>query len=90
MAKFEEGNQAAAKGRRVEKLIERALLQEDDRRLREGVEKLLDAVSEGERWALEFVTDRLDGKARQVVDVGGQSDNPLVTEIVLKVVNANN
>ena len=24
------------------------------------------------------------------VDVGGQSDNPLVTEIVLKVVNANN
>lgn len=84
------GNDYAAKGRRVEKLIERALKQEDDKRLREGVEKLLDAVSEGERWALEFVTDRLDGKARQSVDVGGQSDNPLVTEIVLKVVNANN
>lgn len=90
MAQFEEGNKAAAKGRKVEKLIERALLQEDDKRLREGVEKLLDAVSEGERWALEFVTDRLDGKPRQAVDVGGQGDNPLVTEIVLKVVNANN
>lgn len=89
MAQFEEGNKAAAKGRKVEKLIERALLQEDDKRLREGVEKLLDAVSEGERWALEFVTDRLDGKPRQAVDVGGQGDNPLVTEIVLKVVNAN-
>lgn len=83
------GNDYAAKGRRVEKLIERALKQEDDLRLRAGVEKLLDAVSEGERWALEFVTDRLDGKARQAVDVGGQGDNPLVTEIVLKVVNAN-
>lgn len=90
MAQFEEGNKAAAKGRRVEKLIERALKQEDDKRLREGVEKLLDAVSEGERWALEFITDRLDGKPRQAVDVGGQGDNPLVTEIVLKVVNANN
>ena len=83
------GNDYAAKGRRVEKLIERALKQEDDKRLRAGVEKLLDAVSEGERWALEFVTDRLDGKPRQAVDVGGQGDNPLVTEIVLKVVNAN-
>lgn len=90
MAQFEEGNKAAAKGRRVEKLIERALLQEDDKRLREGVEKLLDAVSEGERWALEFVTDRLDGKPRQAVDVGGQADNPLVTELVVKVIEARN
>lgn len=89
MAQFEEGNKAAAKGRRVEKLIERALLQEDDKRLREGVEKLLDAVAEGERWALEFVTDRLDGKPRQAVDVGGQSDNPLVTELLVKVIEAN-
>lgn len=89
MAQFEEGNKAAAKGRRVEKLIERALLQEDDKRLREGVEKLLDSVSKGERWALEFVTDRLDGKPRQAVDVGGQSDNPLVTELLVKVIEAN-
>ena len=84
------GNEYASKGRRVEKLIERALKQEDDKRLRAGVEKLLDAVSEGERWALEFVTDRLDGKPRQAVDVGGQADNPLVTELVVKVIEARN
>jgi hypothetical protein len=74
MGKFLPGNQVAAKGRRVEKMIERALLQEDDRRLREGIEKLLDEVAKGERWALEFVRDSLDGKPRQAVDVG--TDDP--------------
>jgi hypothetical protein len=87
---FEEGNQLAAKGRKVEKMIERALLQEDDKRLREGVEKLLDNVANGERWALEFVRDSIDGKPKQAVDVGGQPDNPLVTEIIVKVIEANN
>jgi hypothetical protein len=84
------GNDYAAKGRRVEKMIERALMQENDRRLREGVEKLLDQVASGERWALEFVTDRLDGKPRQAVDIGGQEDNPLITELIVKVVEAGN
>jgi hypothetical protein len=74
---FEEGNQLAAKGRKVEKMIERALLQEDDKRLREGVEKLLDNVANGERWALEFVRDSIDGKPKQAVDLGGQENNPI-------------
>jgi hypothetical protein len=74
---FEEGNQAAAKGRKIEKMIERACLQEDDKRLRQGVEVLLDKVAEGERWALEFLRDSTDGKPRQAVDVGGQQDNPI-------------
>jgi hypothetical protein len=74
---FEKGNQDAAKGRKVEKMIERALTQEDDKRLRQGVEALLNKVAEGERWALEFVADRLDGKPKQAVDLGGQPDNPI-------------
>lgn len=74
---FEEGNQLAAKGRKVEKMIERALLQENDKRLREGIEKLLDNVANGERWALEFVTDRLDGKPAQAMTLKGDLDNPL-------------
>jgi hypothetical protein len=72
---FEEGNQLASKGRKVEKMIERALVQEDDRRLREGVEKLLDNVANGERWALEFVRDSIDGKPKQAII--GDPENPL-------------
>lgn len=89
MAKFEEGNQAAAKGRTVEKLIERINLQEDSKRLRQGLEVLMDKVADGDQRALEFVTERLDGKARQAIDVGGQEDNPIVTEIIVKVIEAN-
>jgi len=66
------GNDYAAKGRRVEKMIERALLQEDDKRLRQGIESVLDKVADGDRWAIEFVTDRLDGKARQAVELSGE------------------
>lgn len=88
MAKFEEGNQAAAKGRTIEKLIERINVQEDSRRLRQGLEVLMNKVADGDQRALEFVTERLDGKARQAVDIGGQPDNPLVTELVVKVVEA--
>jgi hypothetical protein len=90
MAKFEEGNQVAAKGRTVEKLIERINTQEDSKRLRTGLEKLMDKVADGNQAALEFVTERLDGKARQAVDIGGQEDNPLVTEIIVKVIEARN
>lgn len=90
MAKFEEGNQAAAKGRTVEKLIERINLQEDNKRLRQGLEALMDKVADGDQRALEFVTERLDGKPRQALDVGGQEGNPLITELVVKVIEANN
>lgn len=88
MAKFEEGNQAAAKGRTVEKLLERILVQEDSKRLRQGLEVLMDKVAEGDQRALEFVTDRLDGKPKQAIDLGGQEDNPLVTELKVTLIEA--
>lgn len=83
---FEEGNQAAAKGRKIEKMIERALVQEDDKRLREGVEKLLDNVANGERWALEFVRDSIDGKPKQQV-VGSGEGGEFITKMIVELVN---
>jgi hypothetical protein len=83
MAQFEEGNKAAAKGRTVEKLLERILVQEDSKRLRQGLEVLMDKVADGDQRALEFITDRLDGKPKQAIDIGGQEDNPLVTTVKL-------
>lgn len=80
MPAFEKGNQLAAKGRKVERMIERALVQEDDRRLREGVEKVLDLFSQGDRWAVEFVTDRIDGKAAQTQRIIGDPEHPLTVQ----------
>jgi hypothetical protein len=70
------GNDYAAKGRIVEKMIERINVQEDGKRLRAGLEKLMDKVADGDQKALEFVTDRIDGKARQAIDLGN-ADNTL-------------
>lgn len=89
MALFEEGNQAAAKGRTVEKLLERILVQEDSKRLRQGLEQLMDKVADGDQRALEFVTDRLDGKARQQV-VGSGEGGEFITKMVVELVKSNN
>jgi len=88
---FEVGNKLAAKGRKVEKMIERALLQEDDKRLRQGIECLLDKVAEGERWALEFVRDTLDGKPKQQLDLANADDEPFktITRVELIALNDN-
>lgn len=88
---FEEGNQLAAKGRVVEKLIERINTQEDAKRLRQGLELLMDKVADGDMRALEFVTDRLDGKAKQSVDVDATISGQLsITKIVREVIDPTN
>jgi hypothetical protein len=66
---FEKGNQLSAKGRRVEKMLERVIEQNDGQQLRAGLEKVMELFEAGERWAVEYVTDRLDGKAAQTTNV---------------------
>lgn len=85
---FEKGNQLAAKSRTVESVIHRALVQDDHKRLREGVEAILDKASQGDLAALNFIADRTDGKPGQAVKVSGDAENPL--EFIKRViVNAN-
>ena len=85
------GNEYAAKGRTVEKLIERINVQEDNKRLRAGLEKLMDRLADGDQRALEYVTDRLDGKAKQQVDLGNADDKPfrVITQVALVALDGN-
>ena len=62
------GNDNAAKGRQVTAMLANALGENDKKRLREGVEMIANAFAEGERWAVDVVFDRLEGKATQTVD----------------------
>jgi hypothetical protein len=55
--------------------LNRAIAQDDGRRLRSAAEKLLDLASTGEQWAVKELADRLDGKPAQTV--GGDPDRPL-------------
>jgi len=63
------GNKNSAKGRDFEQTVKRALLAEDGKRLRAAAEKMLDLAAQGERWAVEFLRDTLDGKPAQAVDL---------------------
>jgi len=48
--------------------LQRAIKQGDPEKLRNIAEKVLDLATEGERWAVEFLADRLDGKAKQHIE----------------------
>lgn len=75
------GNQNAVKeNRRWANALNRAIAQDDGKRLRDAAEKLLDSASIGEPWAIKELADRLDGKPAQVII--GDSDNPLALEVI--------
>lgn len=73
--------------------LDRAIAQDDGKRLRGAAEKLLDLASAGESWAVKELADRLDGKPAQTVDVGNKDGEEFKTvsriELVPLAGNAN-
>lgn len=61
------GNTNASKNKPFWHAIDRAIAQENGKRLREAAEKLLDAAAAGEPWAVKELGDRLDGKPAQAI-----------------------
>jgi hypothetical protein len=72
------GNNNAGKGSQLSALLHAALNANDRLKLRLGVEKVADAFAEGERWAIEFVFDRFEGKAvaKQEISTIDSDGNP--------------
>jgi hypothetical protein len=76
------GNQNAAKeNRRWAEALNRAIVQDEGKRLREAAESLLDKAASGEPWAVKELADRLDGKAAQAVALTGVNGEPFVVRI---------
>jgi hypothetical protein len=73
---FKPGNKASAKGREVERILQ-AIVDGEERtlgdgsRIRIGLNAVLDKFAEGDPWAVGYVTDRLDGKAKQAMELTG-------------------
>ena len=55
--------------------LNRAIAQDDAKRVRQAAEQLLDLAASGEQWAVKELIDRLDGKAVQTV--AGDAENPI-------------
>lgn len=72
---------ARIKARRISTILDRALAQEDlkaeeDHRIRKGIEKMLDKISEGDLAAFQTIADRTEGKPAQQIDHGNANGEP--------------
>jgi len=68
------GNNNAGKNKPFWRAIDRAIAQDDGKRLRDAAEKLLDLASQGEQWAVKELADRIDGKAHQSISADVTAD----------------
>lgn len=88
MAGAPKGNQNAAKARIMSKHLRDRI---EERKLwPELMDALLGKALDGDISAIKEVFDRIDGKAPQDFNVGGQEDNPLVHKVVRELVRATN
>jgi len=71
------GNQNAAKSKAFHDSMRKACVTEDYARIRKGVERILDAVAEGEEWAIVFARDTLDGRPKQQTEITGEDGGPI-------------
>ena len=82
------GNDNAKKGAIWRAALDRAIAQDDGKRLRQAAEILLDLASTGEAWAINHLADRLDGKPAQSVAVSGDGQAPLLAKIMMELVRS--
>jgi hypothetical protein len=80
------GNKNAAKGAQLTAMLSAALDANDKQRLRQGVDNISKAFAEGERWAVEFVFDRIEGKAVARTELSGVDGANLPISIGLSFV----
>ena len=78
-----EGNDNARKGKLFYDQLRRVLVQNDQLKLRQVSEKLVDAAIEGEPWAVKEVIDRMDGKAVAIQEIQGPGGLELKTGFIL-------
>lgn len=80
------GNQNAAKGKRFASTLARRI---EELQAMDGIiDALIRNALDGDMPAIREIGDRLDGKPRQQIDLGGQDDNPLLSEIRVRLVKA--
>ena len=78
---FEKYNQIGKNPKQVQALLERIVKQDNAQKLRQGLEKVMDMFADGDKWAIDYVTDRLDGKATQTTNV---NINQTLTELTIE------
>jgi hypothetical protein len=71
------GNDNARKGKLFYNELRKALVQQDQLKLRQIADKLVEKAIDGEPWAVKEVMDRVDGKAIQATEISGTDGEDL-------------
>lgn len=85
------GNQNGAKGKRWRDAILRALSRSHgtvDGGLDKAAESLVALAARGDKWALDHIADRVDGKPKQTTAVEGDDGGPVKVEHTVTFVHA--
>jgi hypothetical protein len=86
------GNQNAARAKRWREAIIRALARPHSGDLDKGLDAAADKLAalafEGDKWAIDHIADRLDGKVPQGI-IGGDEGEPAIQIIQRQIVRAN-
>lgn len=75
------GNKNAVASKPWTDALQRAIAQDNGKRLRAGAEALLDKIAEGDTQAIALLADRMEGKAPQSLTLQGDEQNPLLLVI---------
>ena len=86
------GNQNGVKGRRWREAIQRALARTSatvDGGLDKAADKLVALAYEGDKWAIDHIADRMDGKPKQETALTDPEGNALpVVQVVFRDVGS--
>lgn len=86
---FLPGNQLAAGSRKhalITEAIKRAIKQDNGKRIRAGIEKLLDLAATGDLPALTYLRDTIQGRPSQQVTLADEDGTPTFTQIRMVIV----
>lgn len=80
------GNNNAAKGRRFARVLTQRLETRGD--LEKVIDVLIDKALDGDMQALKEVADRIDGKAKESIDLSSEDGTMSPTRIVIEAASA--
>ena len=82
-AEVNKGNDYSSKINRIlGETLKRKLIQNEAKRANRVIEALLDKAEDGDVSAIKEVFDRSDGKVMQESKISGDSDQPLIIQVV--------
>jgi hypothetical protein len=82
-AEVNKGNDYSSKINRIlGETLKRKLIQNEAKRANRVIEALLDKAEDGDVPAIKEVFDRSDGKVMQESKISGDSDQPLIIQVV--------